>query len=307
MPQASTDHAMEGTPPPSQPHADAARAVPRGRITKALLGIAIFAVLAWLTFEAARNDRFEWDVVAKYFTADAILKGLTTSLLLTVVLFFFSIVIGTLVALARMSSFMPLQWLAWIYSWIFRAVPALVQLILWFNLAYLVPRITIGIPFGPTLFSASTNDVISPFTAAVLGLGLCEAAYMAEIIRAGLLSVDRGQRDAARAIGLTSRQTFFRIVLPQSMRFIVPPLGSQAILLLKGTSLVSVIALSDLLHSAQAVYNRTLEVIPLLMVATLWYLIIVSIMSLLQIWVERYFNRGHAEARMLADDEGVST
>src|SRR5690606_12603737 len=170
-------------------------------------------------------------------------------------------------------------------------------LIFWFNLAYLVPEFSFGIPFGPTLFEINTNQLITPFIAAVLGLGLCEAAYMSEVIRAGLNSVDKGQSEAARAIGLPRSKAFFRIVLPQSMRFIVPPMGSQAILLLKGTSLVSIIALSDLLHSAQTIYNRTLEVVPLLMVATLWYLIIVSIMSVLQLVLERYFNRGHAQTR----------
>lgn len=264
------------------------------------MGIAIFALMAWLVYAAASNPRFEWNVVARYFTAQAVMNGLVMSLYLTAVLFVFSLVLGTILALMRESRFKPFQILAWVYSWVFRAVPALVQLILWFNLAYLLPTISFGLPFGPTFFEARTNDLITPFVAAVLGLGLCEAAYKGEIIRAGFLSVDKGQREAARAIGLTSTQAFFRIVLPQSMRFIVPPLGNQTILVLKGTSLVSVIALSDLLHSVQTVYNRTLEVVPLLMVATLWYLIIVSIMSVLQIGLERYFNRSHEASRNTA-------
>jgi polar amino acid transport system permease protein len=202
-------------------------------------------------------------------------------------------VLGAVVAVARLSNFGPLSGLAWLFTYVFRAVPALVQLIFWFNLAYLIPRISVGIPFGPTIANWDTNAVITTWTAAVLGLGLCEAAYMAEIIRAGLLSVDRGQRDAAKAIGLRSGQTFFRIVLPQSMRFIIPPLGSQTIAALKGTSLVSVIAMTDLLHSAQTIYNRTLQVVPLLLVATLWYLILVSILSVLQLWLEKRFSRGH--------------
>lgn len=276
---------------------DAARAVPRGRVLRIAAGAAIFALLASLFIGAATNPRFEWDVVGRYFTAQAVMNGLLTTLYLTVVIFVFSLVMGTLLALARESSFRPLQILAWVYSWIFRSIPALVQLIFWFNLAYLLPVVSLGLPFGPTLFEARTNDLISPFLAAVLGLGLGEAAYKSEIIRAGLISVDRGQREAARAIGLNSTQTFFRIVVPQSMRFIVPPLGNQTILNLKGTSLVSVIALSDLLHSVQTIYNRTLEVVPLLMVATLWYLIIVSIMSIVQIGIERHFGRGHGASR----------
>lgn len=276
---------------------DASLAVRRDRFGRFAIGVLIFGGLVWLFASAALNPRFEWHVVARYFTAQAVMNGLATTLYLTVVIFIFSLVTGTILALARESNFRPFQILAWVYSWVFRSVPALVQLILWFNLAYLIPSISLGIPFGPTLFEARTNDLISPFLAAVLGLGLGEAAYKSEIIRAGLMSVDKGQREAARAIGLTRTQTFFRIVVPQSMRFIVPPLGNQTILNLKGTSLVSVIALSDLLHSVQTVYNRTLEVVPLLMVATLWYLIIVSIMSLAQMGIERHFGRSHSASR----------
>lgn len=276
---------------------DAALAVAPGQTQRRVVTVLVSLVFAYLIFAAINNPRFQWDVVARYFTAEAILRGLWLSILLTAVMLVFSVVLGTLLALARASAYPPLQWFSFTYSWIFRAIPALVQLIFWFNLAYLVPEFSFGIPFGPTLFEINTNQLITPFIAAVLGLGLCEAAYMSEVIRAGLNSVDKGQSEAARAIGLPRSKAFFRIVLPQSMRFIVPPMGSQAILLLKGTSLVSIIALSDLLHSAQTIYNRTLEVVPLLMVATLWYLIIVSIMSVLQLALERYFGRGHVQVR----------
>lgn len=286
------------------PADDASLAIRRDRIGRIVVGALVFGLLAWLVLAAAANPRFEWDVVARYFTAQAVMNGLVTTLYLTLVIFVFSLVIGTLLALARESAYRPFQILAWVYSWVFRSVPALVQLIFWFNLAYIIPSLSLGLPFGPTLFEARVNDLISPFLAAVLGLGLGEAAYKSEIIRAGLMSVDKGQREAARAIGLTSTQTFFRIVIPQSMRFILPPLGNQTILNLKGTSLVSVIALSDLLHSVQSIYNRTLEVVPLLMVATLWYLIIVSIMSVIQIGIERHFSRGHGAVRTIKAVDG---
>ena len=286
------------------PADDASLAIRRDRIGRIVVGALVFGLLAWLVLAAAANPRFEWDVVARYFTAQAVMNGLVTTLYLTLVIFVFSLVIGTLLALARESAYRPFQILAWVYSWVFRSVPALVQLIFWFNLAYIIPSVSLGLPFGPTLLEARVNDLISPFLAAVLGLGLGEAAYKSEIIRAGLMSVDRGQREAARAIGLTSTQTFFRIVIPQSMRFILPPLGNQTILNLKGTSLVSVIALSDLLHSVQSIYNRTLEVVPLLMVATLWYLIIVSIMSVIQIGIERHFSRGHGAIRTVKAVDG---
>jgi polar amino acid transport system permease protein len=288
-----------------QPADDAAHAVPRGRALRWSVTALVALAIGYLVIAAVLNPRFEWEVVGRYFFSRIVIEGLYTSLYLTAVLLVFGIVLGTLIALARTSPYPPLRALAWGYTWVFRAVPALVQLILWFNLAYLVPQIVIGVPFGPELLRLNTNDVITPFTAAVLGLGLCEAAYMAEVIRAGLSSVDKGQSDAARAIGLTRRQAFARIVLPQSMRFILPPLGSQAILLLKATSLVSVIALSDLLHSVQTIYNRTLEVIPLLMVATLWYLLLVSLLSLGQIALERHFSRSFA-ARKAMPQEGAA-
>lgn len=284
------------TPPSARTEVvdDIASATRRGdKLHWGLTAIAL-ALLASLLFAAARNPRFEWDLVAKYFTSGIVLKGLSMSIGLMLILLVFGFVLGALIGVARLSSFGPLRWFAWCYTWFFRAVPPLVQLLLWYNLAYLVPRITMGIPFGPELFSIDTNLLISPFVAAVLGLGLLEAAYMAEIIRAGLASVDKGQGEAAMAIGLTRRQAFFRITLPQAMRVILPPLGSQSIVLLKATSLVSIIGLSDLLHSVQSIYNRTLEVIPLLMVASLWYLIAVSVLSVLQIALERRFSRSYA-------------
>jgi polar amino acid transport system permease protein len=176
---------------------------------------------------------------------------------------------------------------------VFRGIPPLVQLIFWYNLAFLVPNLSIGIPFGPTFGSWSANDIITPLTAALIGLTLHEAAYMSEIVRAGILAVDQGQRDAARAMGFTSRQAFFKVVLPQAMRVIIPPTGSQFISLLKGTSLVSVIAMTDLLHSVQVIYNRTYEVVPMLIVACIWYLTVVTILSIGQKRLERHFGRGH--------------
>jgi polar amino acid transport system permease protein len=168
-----------------------------------------------------------------------------------------------------------------------------VQLIFWYNLAIVFPEIVVKIPFGPEFYRASTNDLITPHMAAVLGLSLNEGAYMAEIVRAGILSVDEGQNDAARALGMRRVQVLRRIILPQAMRFIVPPTGNQTIGMLKLTSLVSVISISDLLYSAQTVYGRTFETIPLLMVACFWYLIATTSLTYIQGHIERYYNRGH--------------
>lgn len=256
-------------------------------------GIVLVVVVVQLTIFFAANPNLEWTIVWRYLFDPSLLKGLQVTLTLTVTAMTVGILIGWVAALMRLSGFRLFSLSASLYLWIFRSVPALVQILFWFNLAYLLPTVKIGLPFGAVLFEAPTNQVVSAFTAAVLALGLHEGAYMAEIFRAGILSVPIGQREAARVLGLTRRQEILGIVLPQSLRFIVPPTGSQVISMLKGTSLISAIALGELLYSAQAIYNRTFEVIPLLMVVCFWYMAIVGLLSMAQSGLERHFNRGH--------------
>ncbi|MCB0916823.1 MAG: amino acid ABC transporter permease, partial [Actinobacteria bacterium] len=179
------------------------------------------------------------------------------------------------------------------FTWLFRSIPTLVLLIFLYNIAILVPRVVIGIPFGPEFWSADTNNLVTPFVAALIGLGFHKAAYMSEIIRAGLLSVDDGQRQAARALGMGQATMLRRVVLPQAMRVIVPPTGSEIIATLKLTSLVSVISMSDLLYTVETIYSRTFQTIPLLLVAVIWYLVLTSILQLIQRQIERYFGRGY--------------
>ncbi|RBM21014.1 amino acid ABC transporter permease [Prauserella sp. PE36] len=282
--------------PPSEAFDDVATARRRARPWRWAAGLALAAVAAQLAWFLVNNDRFEWDVVARYLFEPTVLSGLATTVLLAVVAMAIGSVVGGLLAAAQLSDFAPLRWAATVYVGVFRGIPPLVQLIFWFNLAYLLPRISIGIPFGPEFASWDANTVITPLTAAVIGLSLVESAYMAEIIRAGLLGVDSGQRDAAKAMGLTPAQTFARVVLPQAMRVIIPPSGSQFISVLKGTALVSVIAMADLLHSVQVIYNRTYQIVPLLIVACLWYLVVVTVLTIGQRWLERHFSRGHTAA-----------
>ncbi|HLU56338.1 MAG TPA: amino acid ABC transporter permease [Pseudonocardia sp.] len=258
-------------------------------VTGAVLAVLAAQVLAFLV----GNERFEWDVVAQYLFEPSVLAGVGTTVLLAVLAMAIGSAVGGALAAAQLSDFGPVRWAATLYVGVFRGIPPLVQLIFWFNLAYLVPRISIGIPFGPTLVSWDANEVITPFTAGVIGLSLVESAYMAEIIRAGVLGVDLGQREAARAMGFTPAQTFFRIVLPQAMRVIIPPSGSQFISVLKGTALVSVIAMSDLLHAVQVIYNRTYQIVPMLIVACIWYLALVTVLTAGQRRLERRFARGH--------------
>jgi len=269
--------------------ADATRRKHPGR----WLGAVVVAVLAaQLGHMLVTNDRFGWDVVASWVTAESIMRGLGVTLLLTVVAMVIGIVLGVLLAVCRISGNPLLRGAAGAYIWFFRGTPTLVQLIFFYNLSALLPQISFGIPFGPEFVTFSTNALITPLLAAILGLGLNEGAYMAEIIRGGLLSVDPGQRESGAALGMTGNRIMKRIVLPQAMRFIVPPTGNQVISMVKATALVSVIALSDLLYTAQAIYNRTFQTIPLLVVACLWYLAITSILYVGQSWIERYYSRG---------------
>ena len=239
------------------------------------------------------NPRFEWAVVGKYLFSANVLQGLGTTLLLTVVAMVVGTVIGTIAALALLSDFKPGRWAAQTYLWAFRGTPLLIQLIFWYNLAYLVPKITLGVPFMDPFAEWPTNAVITPFLAALLGLGLAEGAYMTEIVRAGLSSVDTRQHDAARALGMTPAKAFFRIIFPQAMRFIIPPTGNQVIGMAKATALVSVIATNDLLHSVQIIYNRTYEIVPLLLVAVFWYLAVITLLYAFQSRLERYYSKGH--------------
>jgi len=241
---------------------------------------------------AATNANFEWDVVWEYLLNSQILKGVWATIWITIVAMIVGVALGVLFAVMRLSPNPVLSNVAMAYIWFFRGTPVLVQLIFWFNLAALVPMLSIGIPFGPTFVSWDTNDVITPFMAALLGLGLNEGAYMAEIARAGIQSVDEGQSEASSALGMSRAQTMRRIVLPQAMRVIIPPTGNEVISMLKTTSLVSVVALPELLYNTQQIYARTYQTIPLLIVASIWYLILTSVLTVGQFYVERHFGRG---------------
>ncbi len=262
-----------------------------------LLALAALQVLVFLV----TNPRFEWPVVGRYLFAESVIKGLGVTLALTAVAMVVGSIIGTIAALALLSDYRPGRWAAQTYLWAFRGTPLLIQLIFWYNLAYLIPKLSIGLPFMAPWLQWSTNDVITPFVAALLGLGLAEGAYMTEIVRAGLLSVDARQHDAAKAIGMTPAQAFFRIVLPQALRFIIPPTGNQVISMAKATALVSVIAMNDLLHSVQLIYNRTYEIVPLLMVAVFWYLVVITLMYAAQSRLERRYSRGHLPTPAMQD------
>lgn len=264
------------------------------------IGTALVLVLMFFIIRAfAVNPAFEWDVAGSYMFHPSIMRGLGNTLLLTVLIMAVAIVLGTIIAIMRVSRSAILNGFASTYVWFFRGVPALIQLIFWFNLSLLVSNISISLPYLGTVFSVRTNDFMTPFFSAVVALALCEAGYMAEIIRAGIKSVPTGQAEAATALGMPYRVILKRITLPQAMRFVVPPTGNEAINLLKMTSLVTFIAVDDLFYSAQSIYARTFETIPLLIVVSTWYLAVVSIMSVGQYFLERHFGRSDERSTTL--------
>jgi polar amino acid transport system permease protein len=280
--------------PARQTAPEAIKAIPVRHPGRWVAAAVVLLVAVVVADSIATNPRFAWDVVGDYLFAHEILRGVLTTLELTVVAMAIGIVLGVVLALMRLSRNPLVTSAAWLYVWIFRGTPVLVQIIFWSFIAALYPKINLGIPFGPDLIHGDANKLITPFAAAILALGLNEGAYMSEIVRAGLLSVDEGQTQAAHALGMTPMKTMRRIVLPQAMRVIIPPTGNETISMLKLTSLVSVIAYTELLYSAQLIYSRTYQTIPLLIVVSLWYLTITSVLSVGQYYLERRFGRGSA-------------
>jgi polar amino acid transport system permease protein len=270
------------------------KAVPVRHPGRWLATAAVLIIAVALLRSAVTNPRFDWGLVGHYFLSSDVLHGLVVTLELTVVSMAIGIVLGVVLAVMRLSPNPLVSGASWFYIWFFRGTPILVQLLFWNFISALYPKISFGIPFGPEFFSVDANTLITPFVAAILGLGLNEGAYMAEIVRAGILSVDEGQTDAAHALGMTRLQTMRKIVLPQAMRVIIPPTGNETISMLKTSSLVSVIAIKDLLYSVQLIYAVNYKQIPLLMVASIWYLIFTTLLSIGQYYVERRFGRGFA-------------
>ncbi len=246
-----------------------------------------------VTRGGVREGRFQWGVVGHYLFAAPILRGIVVTLELTVIAMVAGVVIGIVLAVMRLSPSRLLSSAAWVYIWFFRGTPVLVQLFFWYDgIAYLYQHLNLGVPFGTALLTFNSNTLITAFVAGALGLSFNEGAYMAEIVRAGIISVDEGQAEAAASLGLSKRQTLRRIILPQAMRVIIPPTGNETISMLKTTSLVSTIAVVDLFQAAQSIASTTYQVVPLLMVASLWYLFFTSIMTVGQYYVERHYARG---------------
>lgn len=266
-----------------------------GRVVAAII-VAILA--AMLIKGIVTNPRFEWNVVWKYLFNERVLEGVGYTLLLTFISMIVAIVLAVILAIMRKSLNPVLRGVSWFYIWFFRGTPVYTQLVFWGLFAVLVPRLSIGIPFTSIEFwSIDSQDVITAFNAAWLGLALNEAAYLSEIVRAGLEAVDPGQAEAAQALGMKRSQIMRRIVLPQAMRIIIPPTGNETIGMLKTTSLVLAVPFTlELQFATTAIANRIYKPIPLLLVAGIWYLFITSIFMIIQSRLEKYFGKGF-EAR----------
>lgn len=270
-------------------------ALPIGRrvhLTRTVIAALALLIAAFVLQGLARNGNFEWKVVRQYFFEASVLDGIKRTLSLTVISMVIGIIVAIVLANMRLSRNAVLRGIAGVYVWFFRSIPLLVLLILGFNFSIIYPTLGLGIPFGRQFFSVSVADLLTAYWTAALAFGLQQAAYTSETIRASILAIPTGQREAAKALGMTPARAFFRIVFPQAMKIAIPPIGNDTINLLKGTSLVAFIAVPDLLYSVQTIYNRTYEVVPLLMVACIWYMLFVSVLSVGQYFLEKTLRRG---------------
>ena len=263
------------------------------------IAAAIIVVIAASIIRAVVTDKgFQWHVVGQYLFDSRILHGVLVTIELTVLSMLIGILLGILLASMRQSPNPLVSGASWLYIWFFRGTPLLVQLLFWYNIGALFPGgISLGVPFGPAIVHGSANNIITTFVAALLGLGLNEGAYMAEIVRAGFLSVPEGQTEAAQSLGMSRLQIMRLVVLPQAMRVIIPPTGNETISMLKNTSLVSAIAYAELLYSAQEIYAANFKTIPLLIVASIWYLAMTSVLYVGQYFIERRYGRGFSRAQ----------
>jgi polar amino acid transport system permease protein len=290
---------QDGAPPPRPAEIKAIPVRHPGRwVALAVIGVLAAMLIHTLVFARVKRGNatqtlFGWGVVGNYFLSRQILDGVVITIEVTVIGMGIGIVGGILLAVMRLSANPILSGVAWLYIWFFRGTPLLVQIFFWYQgIAYLYQKLSIGLPFGPAFVHVNSNSLITPFVAGFVGLGLNEAAYMAEIVRAGILSVDEGQSEAASSLGMSRWLTLRRIVLPQAMRVVVPPTGNELISMLKNSALVSTATVADVYYAQSLIAARTFEIVPMLIVASLWYLILTSILTVAQYYVERYYARG---------------
>jgi polar amino acid transport system permease protein len=272
------------------------RAVPVRHPWRWVASVIVLAIAASIVRSVITDNNFQWGVVGHYLFDSRVLHGIVGTLLLTVISMAIGIALGIVLAVMRQSPNPLVSGSSWLYIWFFRGTPLLVQVVFWEFIAALYPVIALGIPFGPAFIHGNANALITTFDAAILALGLNEAAYMAEIVRAGFLAVDEGQSEAASSLGMSRLQIMRHIVLPQAMRVIIPPTGNETISMLKNSSLVYFIGYAELFYEVSQIYGATYQTIPLLIVASIWYLVMTSVLYVGQYFIERHYGRGFSRA-----------
>jgi amine acid ABC transporter, permease protein, 3-TM region, His/Glu/Gln/Arg/opine family len=293
----------------SPQHTEAApiKAVKLRHPWRAVIAVIILVYVLAFLWDAASRKAFQWDIFAKYLFDQRISQAALNTIQLTVYSMVIAAILALILAVMRLSTNPVFKSISWAYLWIFRGTPVYVQLTFWGLLSVIYPRLTIGLPLLPPVVSLPTQGTLSFFTLAVIGLALNESAYLAEIVRAGILSVDRGQEEAATALGMSWAQSMWRIVIPQSMRVIIPPTGNEVISMLKTTSLVTAVPYSfDLFTRSRDIASTLFAPIPLLMVASVWYLAITSVLMVGQYFLEKRFARGIGDARPTEGESAVA-
>lgn len=278
------------------------KAVPLRHPWRNLIAVILIVILAVFVIDAAQREDYGWADVGKYIFDKRISAAALVTLQLTVYAMIIAITLGLVLAIMRLSPNPVLKSIAWLYIWIFRGTPVYVQLVFWGIVPLIYPELTLGIPFMTPWVSIPNGIFTNLFVTAVIGLGLNEASYMSEIVRAGLLAVDRGQEEASRALAMSWGQTMRYVVVPQAMRIIVPPTGNEIISMLKTTSLVAAIPLSvDLYGVSRGISAVTFTPVPLLIVASLWYLLFTSILMVGQHFIEKRLSRGSGQRKEVKD------
>ncbi len=281
-----------GSPHPPHP----IRSIPVRHPWQWVSAVVVLLIAGDIVYTIVTAPFLNWNYVQIFLFSPLLLQGIGVTLELTVLAMAIGVAFGVLLAVMRLSPNPVVAWLSWLYIWFFRGTPALVQVFFWFNLNIILPHIGLSIPAIGLHWQVSTNQLINPFIAATVGLGLNEAAYMAEIVRGGILSVEHGQIEAAQALGMTHLQATRRIVIPQAIRVIIPPTGNETIGMVKGTSLAFVATVPELFTRAQQLAQDNFAIVELLIVASVWYLVITTILTIGQYYVERYYARGMQRA-----------
>ncbi len=282
-------------PAPATPRRpEAIRAIPVSHPWRWVAAVLVLAFAAAVVYTLATAPLLRWEIVGQFLFFPEILHGVLVTLELTAIAMLIGISLGVVLAVMRLSANPVVSTVSWFYIWFFRGTPVLVQIFFWFEIAAILPLLRIGIPFTSLQWVGVTNDIVSPFLAAILGLGLNEAAYMSEIVRAGIISVDHGQTEAAQALGMTRVLVMRRIVLPQAMRVIIPPTGNETISMLKTSSLAYIATVGELFFVQKEISNFNYDIIELVIVASIWYLALTSVLTFGQYYLERHFARGSA-------------